>query len=309
MNTTELLVSVVPVVLLFAAGFLFRKTSFLSAPTVDHLRKLVVNFALPALLFQAFLTVDTSGGQLLLAGGMFLLCGALLGGALLVDLVLRRRGGRGLGVKPYLYGGFEAGMLGYALFLSAFGNEGLPVFASVDLGQVLFVFVVLMPILFARRGDSGGIRRWLKNIVTSPVIWAIVLGLVTGRILAAIDQPATVLGPVLRFIELVGNLTVPLIAIAIGFGLSFASKQLAKALLFVLVRLAVLVGVILLAFALRLVTGDMLRAAFATMLILPPPFVVALAASESEVEEVSTILSVATVVSVVAFVFLPVLGV
>ncbi len=309
MNTTELLISVVPVVLLFATGFLFRKSGFLSGATVDQLRKLVVNFALPALLFQAFLTVETSREQFVLAGGMFLLCGALLGGALLVHVLLRRAGRRGLGVKPYLYGGFEAGMVGYAVFLSAFGNEGLPFFASVDLGQVLFVFVVLMPVLFARRGEAGGIRQWVKNIVTSPVIWAIVLGLVTGRILAALGRPATVLGPVLRFIELAGNLTVPLIAIAIGYGLSFATKQLIRALGFVVIRLAVLVGVILLAFAFGLVTGDMLRAAFATMLILPPPFVVALAASESEVEEVSTILSVATVVSVVAFVFLPVLGV
>lgn len=303
-SAMELIGPVIPVVVLFGIGFLFRRIAFLKTQTVGELRKLVVRVALPALLFQAFLTVEADARTILMAAGIFVLTGLLMFAAFGVN----RLSGNRLGVRPFLFGGYEAGMLGYALFLSAFGQAALSTFASVDLGQVLFVFLVLMPMLESRRG-GGGLKTALKGIAGSPVIWAIVLGLVIGLVLRRADSGPQVLGPVMDLVELVGGLTVPLISLVIGYELEVHPASLGKALVFVLVRKAVLVGVGVVVLATSVISEPLTQAAFLTLMILPPPFVVILAAKEGEAREISTILSVSTIVSVLAFIILLLTGI
>ena len=311
MDTYAVIAKILPIFLLFLLGYAFRRAGFLSAATASELKKLVANITLPALLLRAFMSMEPGREELLLALMMFALCAVLLVGSL---GLFRLIGGRG-DIRSYMVSGFEAGMLGYALFLSVFGAEALPVFATVDLGQVLFVFVVLMPMLLARSKASGAdaspsgvFRTALGNVVRSPVVWAIVGGLFLGTLARALDVPPRPFAPVSGFLEILGNLTVPVIALAIGYELEFRKEIIGKAALFVLVRKAVLIGAALLLARFLPVDNPLIPMAFLTMLLLPPPFVVTLAAAAEEQPLVSGILSLSTVVSIPAFALALLLG-
>ncbi|RKX93097.1 MAG: hypothetical protein DRZ90_13145 [Spirochaetes bacterium] len=301
MNSFEIISKVLPVFLLFILGYVFRRTGFLSPQTASQMKKLVANITLPALLFRAFLSLEPGGDELLLALMMFVLCGILLAGAMILMRITGRKGD----IRGYMVSGFEAGMLGYALFLSVFGDTALPVFASVDLGQVLFVFIVLMPMLLSRSGavvnGSGTAKAALRNVLLSPVIWAIVSGLVLGSLGRFFNISTVPFSPVSGFLEILGNLTVPVIALAIGYELTFSRNLMGKALTFVLIRKAVLLGLAFLLIRYLPVKNNLTSMAFLTMLLLPPPFVVTLAAKEDEQGLVSGILSLSTVISIPAF--------
>ncbi len=266
------------------------------------MKKLVVNITLPALLFRAFSSMEFGREEILIAVMIFGICCVLL----LILGSLTRYMLRRNDIRAYMLGGFEAGMLGYALFLSVFGNEALPVFASVDLGQVLFVFLILMPILLGRAREqaqeaTAPVTAALSRIVKSPVVWAILGGLVSGMLDKWVSLPPPILAPASGFLETLGNLTVPIIALSIGYELSFERRILLKAMIFIAVRKAALFGLALCLTRIFTQWDHLKTMAFLTMFILPPPFVVALAAEDDERELVAGILSFDTVATIPVF--------
>lgn len=268
--------------------------------TASQMKKLVANITLPALIFRAFIGLVPGKEEFSLALMMFAVCVVLL----FANRMFMAAIGKKDDIRAYMLSGFEAGMLGYALFLSVFGDSALSVFATVDLGQVLFVFIVLLPMLLSRNtreAHGGAIRNALRNAIANPVVWAILGGLFLGTIGRSLQLSPEPFAPISGFLEIVGNLTVPLIALAIGYELSFSRKIMGKAVLFVLFRKVILVGVALVLVRFLPVENEMLTLAFFTMLLLPPPFVVTLASKDDELSLVSGILSLSTVVSIFAF--------
>ena len=85
-------------------------------------------------------------------------------------------------------------------------------------GRSLFVFFVLVP--FVQRLSTGAISfgQTLRNFLKTPVILAIFLGIVANRlgVLPAL-QGWPVSAAVVRTVELLGGLTMPLIALVIGY--------------------------------------------------------------------------------------------
>ena len=139
------------------------------------------------------------------------------------------------------------------------------------------------------------------NILGSPVVWSIIGGLLVGIIGRTFSIPSRPFAPIGGFLEVIGNLTVPVIALAIGYELSFRSDVMGRAILFVVVRKILLLGIALLVVRILPVDDNLTAMAFMTMLLLPPPFVVTLAARDEEQSLVSGILSLSTVVSIPAF--------
>jgi predicted permease len=302
MSTIELIGRFIPIFLLFGLGYLFRRTGFLSLKTASEMKKLVANIALPALLVQAFASLSLGPDEFRMIIFMFGLCLAIF---LMTQFLFRLAGHRG-DIRGYMMSGFEAGMLGYGLFLTVFGTTALPVFASVDLGQMLFVLVVLISSLLGRfskeensfRGIAQNVSR---NIVTSPFVWAIVAGLVFGWIGNTFQIPSAPLAPVVSFLNILGNLTMPVIALVIGFELDFSRRVVGRALVFVAVRKIVMSALVVLLIRFLPIEGPLIRYAFAAILLLPPPFVVTLIAPEDEQGLISGILSISTVISIPAF--------
>jgi predicted permease len=296
---------VLPVILLFILGAYLRKTRFLAESTVGDLKKLIVNITLPAVLLLAFAGVNLDGRHLVVVAVVFAAC--------LLALLLGRLIGPPLGLKspyfPTLMTGFEAGMMGYAIFAAVYGAGQIFNFAVVDLGQVTFVFFILVP--YVQRISTGAIPfgQTLRNFVKTPVILAIFLGIVANRLGVL---PALLGWPIsaaaVRTVELLGGLTMPLIALVIGYEVRLQRGNLLKPAEAIALRLLVWVpaGLLVNALVVRPLFGvsPILEAAVLTMFVLPPPFVIPLFMREPEGADrtfVVNTLSLATLVTLVAF--------
>ena len=296
----ETLLPVLPVLLLFVIGFFLQKISFFSAGSITEMKKLVSNLALPALLFQAFSSIEVEPKHLFLVVLVFLTCAVMV--------VLGKVFAKPFKVNsPYfalMMGGFEMGMLGYALFLGLYGQEHLGKIALVDLGQVVFVFFVLMALLIKERGDITHPRVLLKQFISSPVIIAIIIGLAVSFLKPHVNS-TPLLATFGELIDMLSRLTVPLIAITIGYGIHFQKAGLKESLKTILVRKVISIGLLLLLNELIVdrVLGmhPMYRYAMMVMFLTPPPFVISIFMKQDDkrnMDYVANTLSLDTIVSV-----------
>ena len=299
---------VLPVLLLFALGAVLRRREFLAPSTVTELRRFVLAVTLPSALFLTFLRVSLELRHLPIVVIVFAAClGMLVAGPFLCRLV----GVRSPFAGP-LMTGFEAGMLGYAIYGGVFGQAALYRFGIIDLGQVLFVFFVLATMLTRRAtGVTPGVRDTLVTFLRTPVILAILAGIAGSAVgLGPALDSSPLTASVLRTLGLLGACTTPLIAIVIGYSTRLASGALSRPARTVAVRLTAWV-LLALAFDKVVVEGllgldALFGAAVMTMAILPPPFVIPLymgsrAEDVAEQDYVADTLSLATVVTLVAF--------
>jgi malate permease and related proteins len=299
---------VLPVLLLFVLGAVLRRRAFLSGSTVADLRRFVLAVTLPSALFLTFLRVSLELRYLPIVVIVFAAClGMLVAGPFL---------GRLVGVRSPFTGplmtGFEAGMLGYAIYGGVFGQAALYRFGIIDLGQVLFVFFVLATVLTRRAtGVTPGMRDTAAAFLRTPVILAILAGIAGSAVgLGPALDSSPLTASVLRTLELLGVCTTPLIAIVIGYSTRLRPGALSRPARTVAVRLTAWV-LLALAFDKAVVEGllgldALFGAAVMTMAILPPPFVIPLYMGSrpedvAEQDYVADTLSLATVVTLVAF--------
>ena len=147
---------IVPVLVMLGLGMLCRTKGIIQKQALSGLKSFAVNICLPAVLFRAFYNAAYSLDIIIIAVTMFIVCLLALWAGFFFRRVSRRHR-----LEPFLMTGFEAGMLGYALYTLMFGRDALTYFATVDLGQVLFVFTVYLYLL-RRSEHSRSMRRWCK---------------------------------------------------------------------------------------------------------------------------------------------------
>jgi hypothetical protein len=305
MPTIDAFSRVLPVILLLLVGTAFNRTRFLQPGTIHELKKLVINVTLPAVLFLAFGRAAFQPAYLVIVGLVFSVCVAVL----LLGRLIHPRIGLQAPQFPALLTGFEAGMIGYAIFTAVYGIDNVFKFAVIDLGQVTFVFFVLVPVLERLSSGPRPFSVTLANFIRTPVILAILGGILAnqaGLVIWLGTQP--VASSLVATLEILAGLTMPLVAIVIGYEMHLQRGSLAKPALTVAIRLACWLPLGAL-FAL-LIIGRLLgldpvfQAALLTMFILPPPFVIPLfmeGASQEQLTYVVNSLSLATLVTLVAF--------
>ncbi len=294
----------VPILFLIALGAFWGHRGALSDQMVTGFKKIITTISLPALLFSAFARVSTDRSLALLFLTIFLSCGLM--GLASVPIAARFRLPRPSTV--YLFQGFEAGMLGYTLFTGIFGRAAAAAFATADLGQVIFVFTLLMAQL--RRSPEGGKATplvLLREMAASPIVLAIAAGLVSSALLpGAAGAPWGDGGALVPLLDTVGSLTTPLVCLVVGFGLKdFSLRGVAPALAASLARLtlaAALGSAVAFAVVPALGYGRLQSAAVLTLFVLPPPFVIPVFRTEpADAAYVSSVLSIHTILSILAF--------
>lgn len=296
-NLFRILQTALPVLAALALGVLCRKLNFLTRNGVDTLKKVVVNLTLPAVVFAAFATAEYSLQTIAIPVLVFLLCclGLVLG-RLLARLL--RLPGR---VTPYLAAGFEAGMLGYALFALLFPQASSARFAILDLGQTLFVFTLYKALL------SGGkeTKSLWKDIVNTPILWGTFAGLLVGAtgLFGWMVQNGSA-AVVTSLTDFLSAPTGMMILLAVGYDLDFAQIRWRETARFVVLRLAamaILFAVLLLVNR-TLLHGIIFEGAALLLFILPPPYVLPIFADEpSQRAQISSALSALTVVTLLLF--------
>ena len=293
---------------MLAIGVLCRKRALISREGINALKSVVVNITLPAVLINAFATTRYSLMDLVIPLIMFLVCVAAW--------ALGRAAGRWLRLSsrfvPFLTTGFEAGMLGYALFNMLYGADRTAEFARLDLGQVLFVFTLYKILLgLEDRNRKADPRQLIREMALSPIVLSIAVGVLLGATgLYEACAPSGIAGILNACTGFIAAPTSAIILLTIGYDLVLKDIPWPEALKVVGLRL-----VIMLAFRISLAAllsavwpAGNLTDAMNVMFILPPPFVLPMFADNAAQRAyVSSVLSVSTLVAVLGFAVLAVL--
>ena len=285
-----------PVLLALMLGMLCRKKSILTRSSVDVMKRIVIDITLPAVLLDAFATAQYDRSAVIVPGIMFLVCClALLMGFGFTKLF-------GLGKLPaFLATGFEAGMLGYALFVLLFPEESNSHFAIVDLGQVIFVNTVYK-ILLTRSGSKKDI---LRDILRSPIIWSIVIGVVLGA--TGLYEAMGRIGISGLLDSLTAFISAPtgmLILLVVGFDLELGKIKWKDVFSLVSMRLVIMAVLLIFVLALnKFVLGGMMHTgAVLLMFLLPPPYMLPIfSTDESQSARLSSAISALTLVTMILF--------
>ncbi|BCY18650.1 auxin efflux carrier [Leptolinea sp. HRD-7] len=293
-----------PVILLVILGVILQKIKLIQDTTITDMQKLVVNITLPLLLFKAFSTMTFSPQFFLIVAIIFLTCVIVM----LLTAKLKRIPGLSHNYASFLMAGFEAGMLGYAMFTAIYGVENVSYFAVIDLGQVLFVFFVLITRLEVYQGREIDLKHTLVTFLKTPVIIGILAGGLTNVFgLYTIMEGQPITNSILRTAEILAGMTTPLVAIVIGFGLRFRKGSLIEPAKTVILRsvLWIILALIFNALVIRQLMGldRLFEAAVLMMAILPAPFVVPFYLNEkndNEKEYILNTLSLGTIFALCA---------
>lgn len=313
MNQTDIIIKVVPIIISIALGFVLTRTKVLSINMMDAFKKVVVNVTLPAGLFIAFIKIDFQTKYLLIILSIFISCLLLFYIGKLIARLFKIKSK----YFPFLMTGFEAGMIGYALFTSVYGADAAADFGVVDIGQVSFVFLIFVPMVMnlgSRQKGISSIKTSLLTAVKSPIIWAIVLGIagsVAGigayentRAFAAINNLFTFISAPTSF----------LICLVIGSGLKFSLKGLKMEVITAALKVVVslLFAFVLVHLILKpLGITDRIQTALYALCCLPAPFVIPVfmqEPSEKDLAYVSNTLSIGSILGVVCFVAVVLIG-
>lgn len=292
-----------PVFLALALGMLCRKKQFLTREGIDTLKKVVVNLTLPFVLLNAFATAEYSVAALILPVLMFGVCclGLLVGFGTARLFKVKGR------LSPFLASGFEAGMLGYALFALLFPDVSVSTFALPDIGQTLFVFT-LYKILMSGKRDLRAIG---QDMVTTPILWAVFAGVLIGATgLYGKLQQWGVSGILDSATSFLSAPTGMIILLTVGYDLEPSRipwKQtgglIALRLVSMVVCLAVMIGL-----NRTVLNGMLFEGAVVLMMILPPPYVIPVFADEpAERGQISSALSALTLLTMALFAGLSIL--
>lgn len=301
---TEALLKLYPIIALIILGLILQKYSFFKEDGPAVLKKIIINIALPALLYGAFYQVTPEPKLLIIVLVVLITCVLMIFIGQLLARILRIQSK----YFALLFGGFETGMLGYAIFSVVFDPENLHYLAVVDLGQVIFVFFILATLITGLGGGFLSPVRQLKTFATSPVIIAIFLGVITS----IVNNYSSFTGSSLfisfyQLLALLGSMTVPLICLVIGYELKINTRSIALPLKTILIRMlllfffAMLINKYVITELLHL--NAMYSHALMIMFLLPPPFVIPIFMKESEAEEkqyVLNSLSLGTICSLIA---------
>lgn len=308
-NFIQITNTVLPVILMLAVGMICRKRSILSREGIAALKSVAVNIALPAVMLNAFATMNYSINNVLIALLMFAICliawflGKILGPLLKMESRF----------IPFLTTGFEAGMLGYSLFMLLYGSENIGKFATVDLGQVLFVFT-LYKVLAGMDGSKKFTAKQLATeMFTSPTVIAIIVGVILGAtgIYNALT-PSGLNTIIDSCTDFVSAPTSAIILLSIGYDLVpkeipwLAVGKVSILRVVIMLALRVGAGFTLKAFGL----GDTYAQALNVMFILPSPFVLPVFADDKNQRAyISSSLSVSTCITIIGFIILAILGI
>jgi predicted permease len=311
-QTTEIVNRVLPILLLIGLGAWIRWRQFLPEHTIDDLRKMVTNFALPAVLFLSFLNTDLQTKYIAIFITMIVLLAVMLASS----RAAQRRWSIPHLYFPFLMTGFEYGMVGIALYGSAYGLDRLGPLAVMDLGHELFIWFVFLAFMLSIRDGAQRPVQLARTFFSSPVV----IGILTGIALNLLGAQSflygrPVIGAGMRMLEYLSDLLIPLILIIVGYGIKLDRAGLRDAATVIAVRLAILIPLALILS--RLLIRDLLdlgapfEAALFTMLILPPPFIIPLYMRTDLPDErryVNNVLTLYTLASVVVFSIYAVVG-
>lgn len=110
----DTLLKVMPVLLLILLGLFLQRIKFIKQESISDIKKLIINIALPCLLFTAFSQLQLELKHLAVAAIVFGVC--------IIMVIIGKGTSKLAHIKlPYsglMFDGFENGMMGYSIFMA-----------------------------------------------------------------------------------------------------------------------------------------------------------------------------------------------
>ena len=286
-----------PVFLALAMGMFCRSRQFVTREGVDTLKKVIINLTLPFVLFNAFATAEYSLSSLILPAIIFVVCTIMLLAGFLAIRVSKMNSR----LAPFLASGFEAGMLGFSLFALLFPEQSASKFAMLVLGQELFVFTLYKTLLVGKTD----LKSILKDVITSPTLVAVILGILTGATgLYSQLHTWSVGGIVDSVTSFISAPTGMIILLCVGYDLLLKEIPWRKTGGLIAMRL-IIAGImlaVLVSLNRTVLNGMIFEGAAVLLFILPPPYIIPVFADEpNERVQISSALSALTLVTMVLF--------
>lgn len=305
MNETLNLISrVIPIFLLLGIGGLINKKRILTDNAIENLKKLVVNFALPSVLFLTFLRLELQPSHIIIVVVMILLNVFLL----IYGSKLQKRVSKNHEYFKFLIPGFEYGMLGWSLFSGAYGIANAGSIAIIDLGHELFIWLLFVPIMLRRRDGVSDTKTTVSLVIKSPVLMGIFLGIIFNLLnFKEFFFNFWFGNSIVTTLDYLGALTVPIMLIIIGYGVKIKRESLKDLGILLLTRMVVLIPIFFIVgywlFLNVLNLSPIYLHALFTLLILPPPFIVPIFMKRDGYEStyVNNMLTSYTLISIVIF--------
>lgn len=307
-NLYVVLLKFIPVLSLILLGVLIRRIKLLKPETVQELKTILINITLPSMFIITFANTKFELRYLYIFAAVFLVCLVMF----LMGKGFSKKLCPGNGYYPAVFTGHENGMLGYALFTAFFGAENTFKLAIFDIGQVVFVFFILVNYLRSQNGTSSSPKQVITGFFKSPIILSITVGIIfssTG--FTSLAQNFKITDPIVNVLTLLGNMTVPLICITLGYELRINTKNIVRPFLTVLLRMGLMLAfafVINEVLVIRVLQLDKsFGLALFTMFMLPPPFVIPVfmdGKAEKEKSDIMNVISINIVLTLIAFLIL-----
>ncbi|MCB0805709.1 MAG: AEC family transporter [Bacteroidales bacterium] len=225
---------IAPLILLFLVGFGLRKAHIFKKGDGDILLNLVFYVALPALIIDSVSQTRPESEFIYLP---FIAAAIILAGFGIGWIT-----GKWLTLETNTFGTYLVGAMilniGFVLpfVMAMYGNEGLTRIIIMDMGNGIMVmtFVYYQACRFGSHAGSAGtiIKRFLLN----PPLWAIVLGLIfnfSGWQIAGIP---------LTFLNITGDLTIPLLMLTIGIYFSPSLVKFKALVMVIFIRMGIGLG-------------------------------------------------------------------
>ena len=243
--------SILPIFLLVLLGAALKRSSFINATLWDGLEQLGYYVLFPALLFYTLATADFTKIDIGLIGAVSNGAVILMAGLVLALWPVLRRAGIGAPAFSSLFqcstrwNAFVALAIGQKIF----GTEGIAIIAVIMAAIIVPINLLNVSVLLWFSDRWQGYRIFALRIVTNPLIFSSVAGIVVNLAHIPIYQPLMVT------VGLVSQASLSLGLIAVGAGLRIADAlkpgamvmlgTALKLLMFpaVMVGLAILCGV------------------------------------------------------------------
>ena len=204
---------IVSIIVMILIGTLSKKIGLLKENDVETLNNIVLNIALPCMIFNALYTANVSLLPRLSILTVYMLITSLIVGVLtylLLNFLGWDRKKIWSLVIVVVLG--NTGFLGYPITQGIFGNEGMirAVFCDISTSIIFVVLSFILILIF-----DGEIKVAIRKILTFVPLWSIILGIIFN----IFSIPITSVGSTV--VTYLAGATIPLIMISLGLSLNF----------------------------------------------------------------------------------------
>lgn len=298
---------ILPIILFFLLGYISNKKQLIARDSMADIKKLVINFAMPSVLFKTFLTMEFQMEYLTIllltpvVLALFMLFGRL---ANFVPFFHNR-------FNPFVTTGYSFGLVGVSMFSIMYGAENIALFSIIGLAHEVFVwtfyFMVLKISLF---NIKVGIKEIVK-LLCSPIMFSIMLGVFLNLFsVNVLLEDSGLWNGFMSTLDYMSDTSTPLILLSIGYNINLSGSKLRSAgkLIFLKMMAVVMIGIPFKVFVIDnlIEPSYWLTVSYYSFILLPPifafPIFVSEIATDEEIETLSSATAIYTLVSITLFV-------